>query len=177
MKKIFFQSEYLKIGSFLLIFLSILIFFNLPPANNINKLFNLLKAEQATLTQQSNQGHNFANSLLDYQKFNEQIPDFKSVFSTAGQELVLITDLEKIAKNNHLKQELNLSESKTNFNENIESLGLNIKLAGSFADLLAYLQELEKIKYRLSVDSVSLIKSENDKGLEIQLLLNTYWLK
>ena len=54
-------------------------------------------------------------------------------------------------------------------------LGLEIDLAGNYGDLVGYVQELEKNKFEVNINSLN-IQRGNQGSLSINLLTNTYWL-
>lgn len=180
MKKIFNQSEAVKIGAICLLLILVVLIYDLPIFKTINRWHNDVKGEVLGLEAQSEQGNSFTKASLDWQQASGKLPASGQLLKNSGQELELIKQLEKIASANQLKQELKLSQNYQAWSDKIVLLGISATLTGEFSDLLDYLVELEKLNFQLTVDSVALkpaTQAEATDQVEAKLLLNTYWLK
>lgn len=176
LRKIFNQSELIKLAIFLVIFILILFIFILPFINLVNNFYDKLAREEKQLAAKYKSGDSFAKTKEDYQALADKIPPYQDLFSPSGQELKLITTLEKLAKTHNLTQKLNLNPTKISYSDQLEALSLELELKGSFNDLIFYLEELSKYNFKLNVSAVNLKQISQDL-LEIRLLTNAYWLK
>jgi hypothetical protein len=174
-KKIFNQSELVKLGVFFTIFFFVLFAFNLPFAKRVDNFYLKLSSEEQKLAAQYKAGSSLEKARADYQALAERIPEAKDIFSKSGEELKLITDLEHLAAAHNLTQKLNLSPSTIKYSDQLEALTLELSLQGNFNNLVAYLDDLAKRHFSLNVSGISLTKLDQDL-LEIKLLTNTYWL-
>lgn len=175
-KKIFNQSELVKLAIFFTIFFFVLFAFNLPFAARVDDFYVKLKTEEQKLAAQYKAGSNLDKTQADYSSIAAHIPEAKDLFTKSGQELKLITDLEKLAAAHNLTQKLNLSPATVKYSDQLEALTLELALKGSFNDLVAYLEDLAKRHFSLNVSGINLMQV-NQNLLEIKLLTNTYWLK
>ncbi|MDP2586498.1 MAG: hypothetical protein Q8P32_01885 [Candidatus Komeilibacteria bacterium] len=180
MKKIFNQSETVKISVISLLLVLVVLIYDRPILGKINKFHATVKAEIANLEANSEQGNSFTKATLDWQQFSEKLPVPAELLMPRGQELELIKQLEAIAAKYQLDQELTLGQDYQAWSEKIDQLGLSAKLTGQFSDLIAYLSELEKLNFQLTVDSVTVkpkVLTESAGQIEAMLLINTYWLR
>lgn len=180
MKKIFNQSENVKISGIILALILVVIIYDWPIFNKIKEWHANLNAEAAGLEAQNQQGNSFTKASLDYQQFTDKLPPPETLLKPGGQELELIKQLEQISDQNKLAQELTLGQNRQDWSDKIEVLGLSAKLTGQFGDIIRYLENLEKLNFQLTVDAVQLKPDALATGsglVEAQLLLNTYWLK
>ena len=180
MKKNFNQSEIVKITVIVLLLILVVVIYDWPIFNKIKKFHSALRAEVLGLEAQNQQGNSFTKASLDFQQFTDKLPTSEELLKPSGQELALIKQLETEAALRNLEQELTLGQNRQDWSAKVEILGLSAKLTGQFGDLIAYLENLEKLNFQLTVDSVSLKPADLISGtdqVEAQLLLNTYWLK
>ncbi len=175
MKKILNLSEIIKIVIFFVIFTLVLVIFNIPGIKKLNRTYQTLKTEELALKGLASE-QQATEIKQNYELWQKTIPDFPALLPKNGEELALITTLEKLAQDQSLSQKLNLSQTKAEFSEHIDSLSLAIELKGDFLALLNYLTELKKMPLRLSLNSLHLKQTETEI-LEAQFLTNTYWLK
>ncbi|GEM_PF-6746367 len=180
MKKIFNKSEIAKISVIVLLLILVVVIYDWPIFNKIKKFHSALRAEVSGLEAQNQQGNSFTKASLDFQQFTDKLPKIEDLLKPSGLELELIKQLEDQAALSNLKQELTLGQNRQDWSAKIETLGLSAKLTGRFKDVIAYLANLEKLNFQLTVDSISIkpkaLTTETDQ-VEAQLLLNTYWLK
>lgn len=167
-------SEKIIFSALIIIILLINIIFNFPNFANIKKVSGDLNSEAESLKKAFELKQNTSRAFEDFQKFKNQIPALDTLFLHQGEELIIIQDLEKLAKNNNLKQKMSLSESENNLNKKIYSLGLRIELVGAYPNILNYLNEINKFGYKLIINITEL---KNEAGeLKLDLLASTYWL-
>ena len=182
MKKILNQSEVAKISLIVLLLVLVILLYDWPILKRINEFYDALEAEVAALEAQNEQGNSFTKASLDWQQFSAKLPTSAQLLQPSGQELELIKLLEQQAEKNHLTQELTLGQNRRDWSPKIEVLGLSAKLTGNYSDIINYLENLEKLNFQLTVDSVIIkpatnLSAEAADQVAADLLLNTYWLK
>lgn len=120
-------------------------------------------------------------SISELEKIGKETEKFKQSNIIKGDELTLITTLEKIAEQNNIFQELkvNLVEKAIPTGKNNDTdekiifkphYLLSFQNKGNYLDLLNYLQDIEKMPYYLIIDEMSFSKSE-EKLIE-QIILS-----
>ena len=87
-------------------------------------------------------------------------PEFYSSFINQGQELAFIETIEKIADKYSVKQDLKIINQA---DINKENLSLSINLQGDYISLMQYLTSLEKEKYYINIELLTL---SSDKKIE-----------
>lgn len=170
------KPELIKSAIFLAGLLVVLLVFDLPMSKNIKNIYAGLKTEKASLEKEQNSGNLFEKSYQSYQDLSEAIPAYQDLFKQTGQELSLITKLEKLAMTNNLEQHLDLSFQASQFSPAINKLGLKINLKGKFTDIVDYLTALGKMNFEIAVEALDVNQISADL-LEVSFLTNTYWLK
>lgn len=162
-----------------IIILSILIilinvFFNFPYFSNLKEINSRLSQEAINLETAYNQRHSHQRALNRYQEISKEIPSYEELFIIQGNELELIQNLEKLAEQNDLKQEIALSQTIQDKNLKIYQLGLRLSISGNYFDIINYLNDIKEFGYKLTISMLDLQNAENNLGLT--LLASTYWL-
>ena len=163
---------------FSLFFLLILIFIIIgailyPTIKNIYILDKDIHYIQQDLEQKYDLSQKLRRSLQEMKQAETDAKKFSQAYIQQGQELSLITDLETLAENNNIKQELNLelidtSQQKIAVKDKPampQYYRLTFTNYGSFADHFSYLQSLEKFPYYFIIDTINL---EKKKGKETE---------
>ncbi|HLC64043.1 MAG TPA: hypothetical protein VJK25_01675 [Patescibacteria group bacterium] len=149
--------------------------FDIPLYQRINNIYSSLSGEKVLYNSQFRLGNSYERSLQDFKNYQSLLPALEQTFLKTGKELLLITKLEDLAEQYNLQQNINLSSDTHQLSEQIMILGLEIDLAGNYGDLVGYVQELEKNKFEVNINSLN-IQRGNQGSLSINLLTNTYWL-
>ena len=171
----FAKPELIKSLIFVVIFIVVLTVFDIPMSRNIGKIFQDFKNERELLALEYASGNYFEKSYENYQDLNSKIPSYENILILQGNELALITKLERLANENSLEQNLNMSSMKSNLSSKIEKLNLKIHLTGTYNDLVDYLIELKDMNFEITTAAFDIKKFGKD-SLEANLLTNTYWL-
>jgi|GEM_PF-1439726 len=98
-------------------------------------------------------------------------------FVFEGQELEFITALESLAKNNGLRQDINLGTPTPN--HQFQKLTIHLEIGGDFVPIAKYLSELEKLNYYISINKINIkpVTATADDPGAIQASLDgeIYW--
>ena len=170
------KNEIIKNIFFLITLIIILFFLTIPFIKNIYTYHSQVRLENESLISRNSSGNSLKNVDKIYTDLSDKLPSQEDLLLKIGSELSLITRLEELAQENNLLQSLNLSQNNNDYSENIRSVNLNIELTGDFEDIVSYLNQLSKINFYLTVDSLNLKVSPEDKVIA-KLLTNSYWLK
>jgi Tfp pilus assembly protein PilO len=170
------SKNFEKIKFIILIVILILVnlLINRPYFGNLKEVKNQLAAEANRLNQIYNLKVDFNQALTGYQKIKADLITFDEAFLKQGEELGLIKNLEKLAETNNLRQKIELEQDNREISEKIYELDLRLNLTGDFYNLLKYLDELNRLKYQLTVKYLDLTnKGEN---IDLTILASTYWI-
>ncbi len=110
----------------------------------------------------------FRSALDRYDKVKAEAPTFDSHIFHAGHELELITTLENIAAQNKVKQKVNSSNLDAPSNQRIT---VSILISGSYADVLHYITDIERLDIFLSIDNMQMYH-----GLDVDTRIDTTYL-
>lgn len=126
------------------------------------------------------------HSLLELSKIKVEIGEISKSLVDTGEELKIITELETIAQNNHIDQNIDLnfirkSTTKNQKTVNNEEDGapttqvdtknkralpnyykISLLNTGSFTDHLNYIQALEKLPYYIIIDNINFEKRQTN---------------
>ncbi len=93
-------------------------------------------------------------ALKTLAKIGPEVDSFGTYLFFSGDELKLITTLEGIAAKNNVVQKINTSNlGKTNN----DILTLSVTVSGSYASVIQYIQDLETIKYFVTIRHIQLV--------------------
>lgn len=170
------KIEFIRILILIAVLVLVVLIFDIPLYKNISEIYQNLKMKKENFATQLNLGNSVEKSLEDYNKYHEQIPAFEELISKSGDELTLITNLEKLAQSHNLNQSLNLSSSKNQLTEQIETLQIGIDLIGNYQGMVNYIADLEKMNFKVLIKAIN-ISTTLDNQLTAKLLVNSYWFK
>lgn len=113
-----------------------------------------------------------------------KLTELDKLFIKKGHEIDFIAMLENIAKENNIKQKLNINNlEEINNCKGYKKAPLQIFTQGSFLDAMNYLAELERLDYYINIDKIdiaALDSANNENGKEnvkITISANAYWGK
>ncbi len=152
---------------YLFIFLSlaiacliIIILVILPTINKIKNNNITLAREKKQISNLLRQGQNVAENRKNFRKIKANLDELNNLWLRTGNELKFITDLEKIAKQNKLKQNINFNNKQVNTkNKNkTKIIPIDITIKGQLADIMNYINQLEILDYYINFTQINFAK-------------------
>lgn len=159
-------------STFAVIILAVLVAIIYPTIKQIKQVRQQALELREYLEKRSNRSSRVHLSLQQIAKIKSEVELFPNYLFKKGEELNLITTLESIAAKNHLTQKIENSNFDNITNNTID---LSLATAGNYANSIAYLNDLEKLKYFINLQRLELMPSAsraNEKNNEINMRLN-----
>ncbi|MBI5731761.1 MAG: hypothetical protein HY982_00170 [Candidatus Magasanikbacteria bacterium] len=154
-KKFIYLTGAASLASLLLIFG--IIYPKAAAIKNLNQKITALRSELEIKHELAKQIHKSNVNLATAKKLTE---DLNSRFLKKGEEIKLITLLEKKAEKFNLNLSLSLDSSYQKTEYDLFSLALSFSLSGDFANLLRFLDELQNNSYFFSITDLSFFKGK-----------------
>jgi len=137
--------------------LLIIYFIVIPTVRDIKKISSDVYAERLDLEKKYLRGQLLKKTVEDFEKIKPQKNKLLSAFITENQELEFITNLEKIATENKLTQNIRLHQNPDDQGDKIfYNLPLEVTAQGDFINIMKYLRDLETLSYYFNINSISL---------------------
>ncbi len=147
--------------SAVLILIIILGYVVFPSVKHINELSDQIYEERTKLEELYLKGQSLKRSTEEYRKIKNEINELENIFITKKEELDLITQLETLANETNVEQELNIKENKKEQDEEKMFIALNIR--GQYTDIIRYLEKVEALDLYISFDKIRF--SNNAQGI------------
>jgi hypothetical protein len=169
------RFEIIKYSTLLILFFLIffLIFWpNYKKLLDVNKKFS---DKVSALQKLSSSSENNEKYLADLEALNSQLPDFNQIFYKEGEELSLVTELEKISSDHNIgNQAIKFGSEKTKFDDHLKKLTIELSFNCNYSDFIAYLNELKTNNYKIIIQNIN-TKRSNKSQIEVILTGSTYW--
>ncbi|KKQ27819.1 MAG: hypothetical protein US42_C0005G0044 [Candidatus Magasanikbacteria bacterium GW2011_GWC2_37_14] len=160
-----------------LVLIVIIIFIVYPSIKDILKLKNEINTIQGQLEERYQKTQKLKKSLKELNQIKQVTTQMEQVFVKPGEEIDLITTLEKIANSHNINQTMNLNlvdETKINTeskNKDARIFPVYYRLSflneGTFLDHLAYLKDLEELPYYVIIENINFEKRKNQIENEV----------
>ncbi len=151
------QQSFIKLIIYITAILILLFLFIKPSINEIKKTHNNILNEKIKIQKNIDREKNMSKLSEEVKEIEPRMEKFSQIFINQNRELEFITQLEKLAKDNNVKQNLNLQQSKKTTSQNTYSeTPINIDVQGSMNNALNYLQELERLNYYININNLKL---------------------
>lgn len=158
----------------------------LPAVKNILELRIYVTNMQQDLNDRYEKTQKLKRSLLELNKIKIEIGEISKSLVDTGDELKIITEMETIAQNNKIDQNIDLNFIKESATKNQKTINneegstptaqidtknkralpnyyqISLLNTGSFVDHLNYIQALEKLPYYIIIDSISFEKRQTN---------------
>lgn len=92
---------------------------------------------------------------------NDSLQIIKQAALPQGKELELITSIEKLADQRRVTEKLRLDEGKPSGSNGWEKSLIYLEIHGSFASIVNYLRDLERLPYVLAFNSLKVSQAES----------------
>lgn len=168
---------FVKIAIMLVSGLIVFLIIDRPFIKTLNSVYNILDKKQESLLNNYEQGKNLKTIEADYEAMAVLLPSCEVIFSTIGGELKLIEKLEALAEKHNLAQKLDVSPTPIDYDENLAYETISLELKGDFSDIAYYLQDMQKIKLQLIINSANVMVQPESGVVNAKLIGNSYWLK
>ena len=152
----------IKLASFLLGTAILIYFIALPNVKAIEALKVEILNTKINIHESIEKEKNLNTLKNDLKKIEPKTDKLNRVFINKDQELEFITNMEKIAIDNDVNQDLSLNNFPEE-NNDFSAINLDINVQGDFNSLMNYLKDLETSQYYLNINHLSL-QSNNSQG-------------
>ncbi|MDD5342120.1 MAG: type 4a pilus biogenesis protein PilO [Patescibacteria group bacterium] len=174
------------IGGALIIIVGLLVFAFLPLNRTIDDLKTQIlgkRIDSALLKQQQNT----AARSQDEASLVEKDEELRAYFIQKSKFLEFISQIEELAKNNSVKEEVTLTEFPNNTQE-VFTHPISVSFTGDYNNILKLMAELESLNYYLDFAQITLsnagdgglnVNTNTSKQSQLQVSLTglTYWQK
>ena len=159
-----------------------------PAIKQILSLKNSITETQKFLEQQYEKTQRMRRSVHNLDEIIKQTEKFQSITIKEGNELKMITELEKLAANNNIEQNLRVQKidpaeikGMPSEEENLPPVlkktpyyTFSFSNTGNFENHVRYLKELEKLPYYLNISSLQFDKKNTSGLLSLRFNANIY---
>ena len=170
-----------------LLLISVLSFLTIPSFREINRINQVIIDQETDLKKLYLQGQ-----LL--KKVKQQLLEIKPLISQLSNKFIqpehgiqFITQLESLAINNNVQQEINFKTNQKRDEGFYQIMPIQLNVRGEFKNLIYFLRDLQQDHYYLTIDSINIFNSakktvQSIEGINqistMDLILNaqSYWL-
>jgi len=163
------QKIYLNLVIFLVCFILIILCIFFPLIERIKRESVAFQEARGRLSVLREEAVYLVQLKKDYESVRDDFARFKKAFLSSDEIVDFIINLEEIARNTNLYQEIQIYtpqksklQKEEGFQEN--SLEFILKLEGEFKDLVNYMAYLENMDYYTETEEIQ-IKRVNEKNL------------
>lgn len=126
---------------------------------------------RASLESNTEQAINFHLATKQLEKLKAEAPDFSSHIFPAGQELQLISSIEKLAVDQGVTEKITGSNLDT---KEKSILKISMTVSGEYRNVLAFLNDLEHIPFFLNIQTLFFSPLQNSNQVTTNLDLSLY---
>lgn len=153
------KKYYLIIGTLIFIGLMLIFFVIAPAANQIKKDKLLISAEKNNLKDLLALGQNITTNQKNLNYVEKNLEALGEPFLKKGEELKFITDLERIATENGIEQEILFNNDSGETSGGAKIVPVEIRLNGGLYNTMNYINSLEKINYYININRIRINSS------------------
>lgn len=136
-----------------------------PSVRNMNTIGSSIREIQQELEDDYTETQAMRRTLRELETVHEEIAMYKSMAMPIGDELAVITELERLAEEHALAQTLGATYQPTPDKEvGLPYYKFSIVLNGTFDNIFSYIQTVEARPYYVLINSIDLAKSGEDKA-------------
>jgi len=162
----------------LIVITSIIFLIIIPSIKYITRMKQNIENTEAELEENFTKIQLLKKSIRELDTIKEKTQNFYFATVAKGDELIVITELERIAEKYDISQDLNVSysddapQNKENKKDNPHYI-FTFHNQGSFQNQLEFLRELDKLPYYIIIDKLQLTKTNvRDENKLINLSFN-----
>lgn len=140
----------------------VLFFITIPAVTQIRDISSQIFQERVDLEERYLRGQSIKKSQAEFRKNIDKFNTLANVFIQNEEELTLLNNLEKIASNNNiiLEKELTDPNEAPQLSNNFSALSLSLNINGDFVDIVGFLNELESLDIYINLNNLTLSKTE-----------------
>lgn len=152
-----------------------------PTVNHILTLRNDINIIQQELENRYEKTQKLKRSLQELSTIREVVNQINQIAIEPGDEILVITQLEKIAIENNIEQNTDLNFVDTTKEKTVKTNTKKMAMPqyykfsflnnGYFEDHITYLETLEKLPYYLIIDNLSFEKRKGEDNLKNKITL------
>jgi hypothetical protein len=136
----------------------------LPAIKDIKRINQSIAVELTDMEKKYKRSQLMKKVLRDFEQFKPTEKKFDSVFVVAGEELTLITTLEKIAGDLNLALDIELNQPIAK-NQIYDATPLKMKISGDLISTLKFLDKLSKLTFSYNISSVYINRDDKNKSV------------
>lgn len=141
----------------LFVFISALIFYLIIPSiSNINKMGVEIDALIKDLDNKYYKGQSIEKLDENLKKIEPELENLNKILVSESSEIKFITDLEEVADENNVAQQINFKKADE---KNKEKIPIQLTSQGDFLNQINYLEDLERLDYYINVSSLEFSRS------------------
>ena len=126
-----------------------------PTIKDIKVFDDRIQIERVSLENKYDSRRNIKNIIADLKYVSDKLtPLFDKMIIQNGGEVKFISGLEKIAKANNLVQKIQISSASATEEKLAQKRDIQISLSGDYANVLRYLEDLEKSEYYVIINNM-----------------------
>jgi Tfp pilus assembly protein PilO len=137
-----------------------------PSFTKIVSLKNEIYDQRIQLAVYEQQRSNAAETRKDYNKIKNDTNNISKIFISKDQILNFISSLENIATNHSLKQTISIDTTTVQDNSS-KNTELTISTDGAWEQQLAYLADLERLDYYVSINDLAITKTNGNLSMSL----------
>jgi Tfp pilus assembly protein PilO len=157
--------------------LAVIGFIIFPMVSRIREVRSESEETLEKLRASGNGSGNLRETIQKVKEFTTTTEQYPGHIFTAGQELALITALEKNATSNHVTQKIENANFDAITNQ---KASIALTVTGEYANTLAYLKGIEELPYFLNLEEITLSPGESIspnspvKNTSLHVILSIY---
>ncbi len=174
-KKLF--SDYWTLSFTLALLLVLINLVIIPIYKKITNLQQQIAIEKNELETKYIRRQTIRRTLLSLKQTRTEWPKlYNSFYPKFGQEVAFLGALEQVADTYNLYQSIRLEPTLASpLGANIQIVPMQLTLIGNFANIVAYMHELENKSYILDLKDFKMSRERTDGAVRADLRYNTYW--
>lgn len=131
---------------------------------DINVINDSILQKRILLEKQYQQGLSLKDTTKQMNKIDEKLKSLSNIVIDSAKTLNFIKELEAIADENNLEQNINISEfSKPNI---ITPISISITLNGQYKNTLNYINDLDRKEFYINLNSITFSNSPSEISSE-----------
>lgn len=166
-----------------LLIIALVYFAIMPAIKGVKEIRAEMINQRIELDGKIKQEKNITGLNESIKKIEPQLQQLDKIFINQNRELEFITILESIEKKNFVEQKLNIGAFDANSANAIKIVPINLAVSGEYANVFAYLNDLETLPYYVNINKINIDNSgaktaaeENSRTIiTLSITADTYW--
>ncbi|MFA5813059.1 MAG: hypothetical protein WC862_00905 [Patescibacteria group bacterium] len=147
----------------------------IPSVSHIKNLKKDITKTEEFLEEQYQKTRNLQKSVRRFEEILEQTKKFNGIAIAEGEELSVITQLEQLAAQYNIEQNLDVRfNSEPALGAGLRSYTFSFLNLGLFADQMRYLKSFELLPYYLNIDSLDWQAKQSEGAVTLRFNATVY---